>query len=83
MNFEASLVSMPSCCASPNARESVDHAEVDDLGDAAMLARLRKGRDAEDFLRRARMDVLAASKGIQPEHGSSERCARMRSSICE
>src|SRR5579864_5846039 len=44
--------------------ESIDDAKVDDFGGAAMLGRLGKGRDVENFLRRARVNVLGAAKSF-------------------
>ena len=49
-------------------REAVNHAEIDDFGDAAVLGCLRKRRDAKHFLRRAGMNVFAATKSFD-EHG--------------
>ena len=48
--------------------KAVNHAEIDDFGDAAMLGRLREWRDVENFLRGARVNVFAAAKSFD-EHG--------------
>src|SRR5208282_2875268 len=44
--------------------KSVNHAEIDYFCDPAMLGRLRERRDAENFLRRARMNIFAAAEGF-------------------
>ena len=62
--------------------KTVNDAEVDGFGGAAMLGGLRQGADAENFLSGARVNVLAGSEGLD-QHGSLEKCARMRNSICE
>src|SRR5208282_4443543 len=46
----------------------VDNAEIDGLGRAAVLRRLRQRPDAEYFFRGARVNILAALEGFQ-EHG--------------
>ena len=48
--------------------KAVNHAEIDDFGDAAMLAGLRERRDVENFLRGARVDVFAAAESFD-QHG--------------
>ena len=44
--------------------QAVNHAVIDGLGHAPVLVRLQPGRHAENFLRRARVDVLIARKGF-------------------
>ena len=68
MNLAASFCSMPRLLRQAERREAVDDAEVDDLGGAAMLGGLRHRADAENFLRGARVDVLAGAKGFD-QHG--------------
>ena len=48
-------------------REAVNHAEIDDLSHAAMLGGLREGRDIENFLRGARVNVLSATEGLNED----------------
>ena len=45
-------------------RKAVNHAEIDDFRDAAMLARLREWRHVKNFLRGARVDVLSAPESF-------------------
>ena len=45
-------------------REAINDSEVDGLRCSAMVRGLRQWADAEDFLRRARMDVLAVAKRL-------------------
>ena len=67
MNLAASRLLDAELLGQAKRREAVDDAEVDDLGDAAVLGRLRHGSDAEDFLRGARVDVLAGAKGFDED----------------
>ena len=64
MNFARFLLVNIELLRKPERRKTVNHAEIDHLRDAAMLAGLREGRDVENFLRRARMDVFAAAESF-------------------
>ena len=67
MNFAASFCVDAELLGEAEGRKAVNHAEIDDFGDAAMLARLRERRDAENFLRGARVDVFAAAESFDQD----------------
>jgi len=80
--FRRFFCSIPKLLREPEWRQAVNNAEVDGFGGAAVLCILRHRPYAEHFLRGPRVDILPLRKA-STSTGSFEKCAMMRSSICE
>ena len=82
MYSSASLRSIPERSRQTKRRLPINNPEIHRLRVAPHVGRHHQRRHAENFRRRARVDVFAR-RNASTKTGSCDMCASSRSSICE